>query len=168
MRVTDRSAMLTPSMETYAEYVRSTGVQTDRFLECVIHDSGAGIARHFAAANRLAYATQGDDGEPFSEWLALHGAFERHATSKPVGFVNRTTDPYATPGVGLAGLLTALKRIRGYLEVRTGRLRVWQWYRDEHIIPNSKLVRPYDLPDAAPRIRGTIVRVLVPLPASGS
>jgi len=158
---------LAPETPSLIEYRRALGesfaASGDQFLELIVHDNGPGIAFHFYDATR-------EEGNPelielplFHEWAKLNGAFERHATSKPKLFRRSTTRSSMPPGIGLAGMLSAAKQLRAFLELRTGRLRVFQWYREDDSIPDQNLLRPDQLPAAAGRVSGTIFRFLVPL-----
>ncbi len=131
-------------------------------LELIVHDNGLGIAAHFYNATRKPGDPDFNDLSLFGEWQRLNNAFERHQTSKRVTF-RRATGTLAMPGVGLAGLLNATKQLRAFLELRTGRLRAFQWYRADDVIADRNLLRPDGLPAAAPRLVGTIFRFFVPL-----
>jgi hypothetical protein len=156
---------LNPETPSFAEYRAALGARFEgsvRFLEVVVHDNGIGIAAHFYDAKRAPEDPDLFALHPFHEWETLRHAFERHQTSKPASF-RRATQPGSMPGVGLVGLLSALKQLRAYLELRTGRLRVFQWYREEDQIPNKDLLQPAGLPAPGPRLSGTTFRMLVPL-----
>jgi hypothetical protein len=158
-----------PSFVAYRDHLgrRLTRPPT-AYLEIVVHDNGVGIARHYYEAKRR----QGDpdlEALPlFHEWQTLYSAFERHQSSKPVAFRRATTRPGAGPGIGLGGLLHAVKHLRAYLELRTGRLRAFQWFSDDEVIAHTLLLKPAGLPAEAPRLPGTVFRIFVPLDESRS
>lgn len=168
-RVIRLDAPETPSLTNYQTSLGSTFAEGEgEFLELLVHDNGPGIALHFYNAKRSVDDSDLFDLPLFHEWQKLNGAFERHATSKPVAFRRSTTQEKRMPGVGLAGMLSAAKQLRAYLELRTGRLRAYQWYREGDSIPDRNLLQPNELPNAAHRIGGTIFRFLVPLDAKRS
>lgn len=165
-RIVDGLQPQTPSFTAYRATLGERFADgRGAFLEVIVHDNGVGIASHFYEAKRNPTDPNLFSLHPFHEWETLLNAFERHQTSKPGSFRRATTGADVRPGVGLVGLLSALKQLRAYLELRTGRLRVYQWYRDEDVIPDSQLLKPRGLPVAGLRVPGTIFRLLVPLDA---
>jgi hypothetical protein len=157
----------TPSITEYfsslADVWPLEGNDPRELLELIVHDNGSGIATHFYNATREPNDPDLDTLPLFNEWGRLNNAFERHQTSKPVGFRRATTGTLGMPGVGLAGLLRATKQLRAYFELRTGRLRVFQWYRPTDVIPDQNMLRPPGLPAAAPALASTVFRFFVPL-----
>jgi hypothetical protein len=169
-RVVDAPIPATPSLAEYLTALEETNAPAVRgptqLLELIVHDNGPGIATHFYNAKRK-------EGEPdlhtlgvFHEWLFLNQAFERHQTSKPIGFRRATTNRLSIPGVGLAGMLSATKQLRAFLELRTGRLRAFQWYREGQVIADQNMLQPNGLPAAAATLPGTVLRFFVPLQAA--
>lgn len=163
-RVVARQDPETPSFVIYrqalgAQFADNRGA----FLEVTVHDNGVGIASHFHEAKRNPGEPELSARDPAVEWTTLVGAFERHQTSKPVSFRRITTQVGSTPGVGLAGFLSALKQSHAYMELRTGRLRVFQWYREGERIDQRLLLQPSVPPAAGVRVIGTIFRILIPL-----
>jgi hypothetical protein len=66
------------------------------------------------------------------EWLQLKLAFEQHRSSRPNYALRLANRALFQPGVGLFAMLSGLRMLNAYLEVRTGRLRLFRWsFRDE-------------------------------------
>ncbi len=153
-----------PQTPAVSEYRESLGL-TDpgqRFLEMIFHDEGVGIAEHFYRSQ-----ARSTDAKPFEalhptfEWARLNQAFERHATSKD--FERRTTTDIP-PGVGLASLMRSLKTLRGFLELRSGRYRVYRWFASSDIIPRASMLLPTLPPEVLSPVKGTILRLFIPIP----
>lgn len=134
-------------------------------LEILVMDGGEGIAEHFARSKN----PDGSpliDGAPEREWLWLKDAFERHATSK---YFERTVDSLAySPGIGLAAMLAALRFLHGRMDVRCGRMHGFQEFAPGETISGGSLIRPDFPPPPEEAIRGTIIRLCVPLAAAAS
>jgi hypothetical protein len=150
------------SVRQYQDYWSSAGT-IERFLEVVIHDNGASIPNHFYKRRPGLNDPPLESLPVFNEWTLLQTAFERHQTSKPHMFRARTADKYSIPGVGLVGLLQAVKRLNAFMEIRTARLRGYRWYTRNEVIADSQLLRPIGVPEPAPSLGGTIFRMVVPL-----
>jgi hypothetical protein len=148
----------TSSVLGYVAHTRSKGF-TSAYLELVIHDDGPGIAYHY-------YRSAYPDSEPLysrpieSEALFLKSAFERHTTSKTF---KQSTSSLANPGIGLAALLNAVKGLDAYLELRTGRLRVYRWYGDNDPIFGEATFYPDHKPVPLQVLPGTVFRFFIPI-----
>jgi hypothetical protein len=158
-RIIERPEPLTPSLSTYLEYINPEN-QRRFFLEVIIHDDGPGIANHYYRSKASGDAFELFSRPLFSEWTYLNAAFERHATSKRF---RQTASTLEQPGIGLAALLNSVKRTRSYFELRTGRMRVYRWYReDEQIFWGSTLLPKSELQELH-HIPGTVFRIFIPL-----
>jgi hypothetical protein len=161
-RIVNEVTPLTPSVSAWLDAVRpELGGERPRFLELVIHDDGPGVAAHYYDARTAAGIGAIYDRPLADEWTFLNGAFEHHAGIRKL----RALGTGGEPVHGLAGMLSAVKRLRGYMELRSGRLRAYRWYRADEAIVNGaqQLLLPGELPAAAPALTGTVVRFFVPL-----
>ncbi|HET6229480.1 MAG TPA: hypothetical protein VFE05_05320, partial [Longimicrobiaceae bacterium] len=153
----------TASVHEYLSELKKTTPGFDGMhLEFLIHDFGPGIARHYYRSRQQAYGE--DDlftGHIVREWFQVKAAFERHSTSKY--FAQKTSRIGYEPGVGLAGLMSALKQLHAYAEIRTGRLRVYRWFRVDEIVARADLLLPAVPPSPSSCFSGTMVRLLVPV-----
>src|SRR5439155_2749999 len=153
---------LTPSAREYLSATKPGSAGADRrFLELVIHDDGLGIAPHFYNSKRKLSEPQLTDFDATKEWLWLNLAIELHRSSK----TTPPAEPRRTVGVGLVAMLTALKQLSAFVELRTGRIRAFQWYRTDERVQDRYQLLPKGAPAPAVHLPGTVFRVFVPLPA---
>jgi hypothetical protein len=153
-----------PDTPAIAEYRNALGLNhsDQRYLEAIFHDEGLGIAEHYYNSQEDHISKPFSNLHPFYEWVRLNRAFERHATSKD--FHRRTSSTDMPPGVGLASLMRSLKSLRAFLELRTGRYRVYRWFRETEGIPLSSMLLPIDQPEILSPIRATVLRLFIPIP----
>jgi hypothetical protein len=159
-RIVDRLEPETKAVRTYLNNISGTSVDVRSFLEIVIHDDGLGIANHFYRSKSMPDAPDLFTRPITVEWSRLNQAFERHATSK---YFAAVTTRLEAPGIGLAALMSSLKRLNVFMELRTGRLRVYRWFMEEEIIPRESMLMPASVAEELPVISGTIFRFFVPL-----
>jgi hypothetical protein len=169
IRVVDDIVPATPSSGEYRAALSKRFSDQHRFIEITIHDDGQGIAEHYA---RLTLITDERNAsvsvyslEPEREWLFLKSAFERHATSR---FFRDSVDRLSgddvthSPGIGLAAMITAVRILDVYFEVRCGRMRLYRWFRDGERVSQQHLTHPEVPPEPLPLVRGTLIRLFVP------
>jgi hypothetical protein len=153
------------SFEAYLNGLNRREIRPDRFLEIIVCDAGPGIARHFYSAQMNTSEKDLLAETIEREWLQLKLAFEQHRSSRPNFSLRQANRALFQPGVGLFAMLSGLRMLNGFLEVRTGRLRLFRWaFRDEEFDVGD-LLWPRRVPVEAKAIRGTIIRMLVPLKA---
>jgi hypothetical protein len=160
---------MTPSLWSYRQYLNDVMPAVRQFLEFTVHDDGEGIASHFAR-HRMRQEHDIDSFDiygvdPVREWTFLKHAFERHTSSKYFrDTVDQPLDDLTfRPGIGLAAMLSATRALNVYVDVRAGRMRVYRWFKREERVDAASLVHPETPPTAASLVRGTLVRMLVPI-----
>ncbi len=172
LKVTEVPEPQTPSLKEYIAFARSRARTPGPFLELIIHDDGEGIAQHFARHQLQMQGISNHDlqGVDHSrEWNYLKSAFERHTSSKYfIATVDQRDDDIAfRPGIGLAAMIAAVRALNVYLEVRAGRLRAYRWFKPEEKLIRDNLIHPDIPPAACPYLRGTLIRMLLPLESNG-
>jgi hypothetical protein len=154
-----------PETTSVSEYLSdlATHQQTHQFLEIIIHDDGPGIANHYFRAKSAQAGNRVRDIYALDlarEWVTLRSAFERHATSK---YFQTASSRLAEPGIGLAALMGSIKWLKAYMELRTGRLRVYRWFRPGDQIHHEDMILPRTLGMPLGALPGTIFRFFIPL-----
>jgi hypothetical protein len=163
MRVAKGIYPLTPSSHSYLTEVIGPEWPDAEFLEVIIHDDGQGIAEHYRQS-RIRNGSQLQQFDVSREWVWLKRAFERHASSR---YFRESVDAVGyQPGIGLASMLAAAKHLRCFVEVRAGRLRAYQYFRQGEQISRSSLLRPDNIPSPGVYLPGTVIRFFIPLTPS--
>jgi hypothetical protein len=159
-RVTEQIAPLAPGIKEYLDHLSAASPRHRLFLEIVIHDDGSGISNHFYRSKTKPEAPGLYTRPIEAEWTFLNQAFERHATSK---YFATITSALEAPGIGLAALMGSLKRLNAFMELRTGRLRVYRWFQNDELIPRQAMLLPPSPSNPLPAVPGTVFRFFVPL-----